>query len=99
VKEWLIDALLFLTVAASWLGTIGLLMPRSAYDRLHAVGFASVTTGLLGMAAIIVQQPLASSALKAVIIAAVSIVGGTVLAHAIGRALRIRDESTDRSSS
>ena len=92
----LVDTLLALAVVASWLGAAAFLFLATAYDRLHAATYVSLTAGFFVMLAIIASQPLSAQALKAAITYAALIGTGAILTHSIGRALRLRDESGDR---
>lgn len=92
----LVDTLLALVVAASWLGAAAFLFLATAYDRLHAATYVSLTAGFFVMLAVVASQPLSEQALKAVIIYAVLVGTGAIITHSIGRALRLRDESGDR---
>jgi multisubunit Na+/H+ antiporter MnhG subunit len=90
-----VEILLALAVAAAWLGTAALLVLPTAYDRLHAAGYVGVVTGFFAMLAVIVSDPLSVPSLKAVIIYVALTIGGAVVLHAIGQAIRLREESTD----
>lgn len=91
-----IDALLALAVATSWLGCAALLLLPTPYDRLHAAAYVSLSAGFFVTLALIASHPISPLALKAVIIYAALVVTGAILTHAIGRAMRLRDESGDR---
>lgn len=84
------DALLFAGVAWLLLCALGVLVMRSAYDRLHyscAAGWGVLPVAL----AIVVRESLSLIGDKALLTAAVVVVCGPVLAHATARAGRIRE--------
>lgn len=86
----LIDALLVLLVAGSWLAAVGFVRLRGPLDRLHCVSFVSAGAAplltILGFAA----DGIDGRSLKILVIAVATLANGTALAHATGRALRLR---------
>lgn len=90
------EVLLALAVAASWLGAIAFLLLPTPYDRLHAASYVSISAGFFVMLAVVASDPASALALKAAIIYAALIVTGPILTHSIGRALRLREESSDQ---
>jgi monovalent cation/proton antiporter MnhG/PhaG subunit len=94
VKQALIYGCLAVAVAACWLGVFGLLRLRNAYDRLHMTGYVAIAGGLFFSLALAVAQP--GTAPKVALIFIAMVFTGTLLTHAIGRAMRIRDQSEDR---
>jgi monovalent cation/proton antiporter MnhG/PhaG subunit len=97
-----VDVLLGIGVAAELLSVAGLLLVRSAYDRLHFVG----TAGVIGPAAIgsaIVMREcvsptggveLTSGGIEALCAAALLFLLNPVLTHAIARAARLQERGT-----
>ena len=90
-----VDIFLALGVAASWLGAIALLRTRSPYDRLHLPGYVTVVAGFCIAVAVIISDPLSAQALKTVVIYFSLVSTSALLTHAIGRMMRIREESRD----
>ena len=95
VSQTLIDACLLLGVAASWLGAAALLRFTSPYDRLHLPGYVVVVAGFFIAMAVIISDPVSAQALKTVVIYVALVSTSAILTHAIGRMLRIREESQD----
>jgi multicomponent Na+:H+ antiporter subunit G len=87
-----VDVLLGLGVAAILLSTVGVLVMRDALDRLHFTAPAATLAPVCFAAAVLVEEPLSSSGVKAVLVALVIVVTTPVLSHATARAARIRDE-------
>jgi multisubunit Na+/H+ antiporter MnhG subunit len=96
VTSLLVDALLAAAVVTAWLGTAALIVLRTAYDRLHAASYVVVATGFFVTAAVVAAGPLSTAALKAAMVYVALIATGAVLNHAIGRAMRVREASSDR---
>lgn len=96
MTEIVVAVLLALAVAVSWVGAAAFLFLTTAYDRLHAAAYVSLTAGFCVMLAVVVSHPLSAEALKAVLVYAALIGTGAILMHSIGRALRLRDDSGDR---
>ncbi len=90
------DALLALAVAAAWLGSVAFLLLPTPYDRLHAAVYIGLGVGFFVTLAVIASAPVSALALKAAIIYVAWVGSGAILNHSIGRAMRLRDESSDR---
>lgn len=84
------DVLLLAGVLILLLCALGVLVMRSAYDRLHYASAAGWGAALIALA-ILVRQSLSLIADKALLTAVVVVVCGPVLAHATARAARIRE--------
>lgn len=78
-------------VVASLLSCLGILVMRSAYDRLHYLAALGTVGPVAVVAAVLLQEGLSSGGLKALIVLAVLLVTGPVLTHATARAARIRE--------
>jgi multicomponent Na+:H+ antiporter subunit G len=90
VTEVIVAALLGLGVAAVLLSCAGLVAMRTPLDRLHFGAPAATIAPILMAVAVLVEEPLSSAGIKAVMVALL-IVGTTpVLSHATARAARIR---------
>lgn len=84
------DVLLFGGVLMLALCGLGVLVMRSAYDRLHYASAASWGAAPIALA-ILVRESLSLIADKALLAAAALVICGPVLAHATARAGRIRE--------
>jgi multicomponent Na+:H+ antiporter subunit G len=86
-----VAVLVALGVGSVLLSCLGILVASNPYDRLHFTAPASTLGPVLLAAAVLVEEPLSSAGIKAVLVA-VLIVGTTpVLTHATARAARIRE--------
>jgi monovalent cation/proton antiporter MnhG/PhaG subunit len=92
VKALAVDVLLGLGVAAIVLSTLGVLVMRDALDRLHFTAPAATLAPVCFAAAVLVEEPLSSAGIKAVLVALVIVATTPVLSHATARAARIRQE-------
>jgi multicomponent Na+:H+ antiporter subunit G len=82
-------------VAAVLLSCLGLAVSRDAYGRLHFLSAGGTVGPTLVAAGIVVEAGL--DGLKAILVAAVFLVTGPVMTHAIARAAHLADErSRDR---
>lgn len=90
MRSIIVDVLLFAGVAVLWLCALGVLVMRSAYDRLHyasAAGWGALLVAL----AIVVRESLSLIGDKALLTATVLVVCGPVLSHVTARAGRMRE--------
>ena len=90
MRSAVVDVLLFSGVALLVLCALGLLVMRSAYDRLH-YSSAAVWGALLVALAILVRESFSLVGDKALATAAVLVVCGPALSHATARAGRTRE--------
>ena len=82
--------LLAFGVGCELLCALGLLLARSAFDRLH---YAMASTGvgtLLIVAAVVVHESFGSAGINAIAVGAVLLLGNPVLAHATARMMHRR---------
>lgn len=86
-----IAILLGLAVGTTWLSALALLRQPHALDRLHAVSFLNVATGVLVSAAGFAADGISGRSLKILFMMIVLIGAGAVLSHAAGRALLMRE--------
>ena len=86
-----VAVLLALGVGAALISAVGLLASWSPYDQLHFTGPATVISPIAVAAAVLVEEPLSSAGIKAVLVALVMVATGPVLIHATARAARIRE--------
>ena len=91
VREVVVDVLLGLGVASVLLSCIGVLVMRDALDRLHFTAPAATVGPVLLATAVLVEEPLSSAGVKAVLVAILIVVTTPVLSHATARAARIRE--------
>ena len=94
----LVAVLLILGVGFVLISSLGVLVMRGTYDRLHytdTAGFGAV----LFAAAIVVREGFSEISVKAVLVAAIFLVFSPVLAHVVGRAARLRDRGDLRALS
>ncbi len=85
-----IDMLLGLLVAVTWLGCLGFARLRSPLDRLHCASFVNAAAGVLLAAVAFLADGPSDRAFKVLLTVAVSLVAGSALSHAVGRALLYR---------
>jgi multisubunit Na+/H+ antiporter MnhG subunit len=81
------DVLVCAGAALAVISSLGVLVMRSAYDRLHYTG-PLVLSALLIAAAVLVRHGWSLIADKALLTAAFVLVSGPVVTHAAGRAFR-----------
>lgn len=91
MSEAVVAVLLGLGVGSALLSAVGLLATRNPYDQLHFTGPATVIAPVAIAAAVLVEEPLSSAGVKAVLIALVMLATGPVLIHATARAARVRE--------
>jgi monovalent cation/proton antiporter MnhG/PhaG subunit len=84
---------LALTVAAAWLGAIGLLRFRTALARLHCATFVTVAGGLTLTTSVFVSDGASSRAWKSLGLMLMLLIIGAAASHALGRALITRQEA------
>ena len=90
-----IDALLAVAVLAAWLGCAGFARLRAPLDRMHCVAFVNAVSGTALVLAAFVSDGASVRALKVLLVAVVSLVGGAALSHATGRALLLRGSAPE----
>jgi monovalent cation/proton antiporter MnhG/PhaG subunit len=86
-----VGVLLALGVASALMGALGLVAARDPYDQLHFTGPATVIGPVAIAAAVLVEEPLSSAGIKAVVIALIMVATGPILLQATARAARIRE--------
>ena len=86
-----VAVLLAIGVASALMGSLGILATRNPYDQLHFTGPATVIGPVAIAAAVLVEEPLSSAGIKAVLIALIMVATGPILLHATARAARIRE--------
>lgn len=91
MRDVIVALLLCLGVAAALMSCLGVLLMGNALDRLHFTAPAGAVSPVLFAAAVFVEEPFTSAAVKAVLIAGLVIVTTPVLTHATARAARVRE--------
>jgi multicomponent Na+:H+ antiporter subunit G len=91
VGDLAVGVLLALGVASALMGAVGLLASRDPYDQLHFTGPATVIGPMAIAAAVLVEEPLSSAGIKAVLVAVIMVATGPILLHATARAARVRE--------
>ena len=91
VGDVAVALLLALGVGSALLGALGLLASRNPYDQLHFTGPATVIGPVALAGAVLVEEPLSSAGIKAVLVAVIMLGTGPVLIQATARAARIRE--------
>ena len=86
-----IDGLLTVMVLSVWLGCLGFIRLRAPLDRLHCVAFVNTTAGTALVLVAFLSDGLSVRACKILLIAAISLLTGAAMSHAIGRALLMRE--------
>jgi monovalent cation/proton antiporter MnhG/PhaG subunit len=92
VTDVVVAILLGIGVASILVSCIGVLVMRDALDRLHFTAPASTIAPVCLAAAVLVEEPLSSAGVKAVLVALLIVLTTPVLTHATARAARIREE-------
>ena len=86
----IIDILLAVGVMNAVLGSLGVLLMKDFYERLHYMAPQSTVSIACFAAAVVVDKHFSAAGIKAVMIAIVIIVMNAVLTHATARAARVR---------
>lgn len=95
VGDFVVAVLLVLGVGVELLCSLGVLVMRGAFDRLHYTGPASLGAVLIS-AAIIVREGFTTIGIKAALIAVFLLIFSPVLVHATGRAALMRERGNPR---
>ena len=90
------DLLLVAAVIVAMVSSVGVLKAHTAYDRLHYVGAASVLCPILVALAVIVNDGLSQSSIKAVLVMVTLMATSPVLTHATARAALVREHGSLR---
>jgi len=94
----LVMLLLILGVGFVLISSLGVLVMRGTFDRLHYTDTAGFGAVLFG-AAIVVREGFSEISVKAVLLAVVFLVFSPVVAHVLGRAARLRERGDLRARS
>lgn len=94
-RQWALDVLVGLGVGIELVCCLGMLVMRTAIDRLHYVTGATTVGPLPIVAAIVVREGVGSGqAMSAFLIAAVLVFAGPALTSATARTLRLRERGS-----
>jgi multisubunit Na+/H+ antiporter MnhG subunit len=91
VGDLAVGLLLAVGAASVALSCAGLVLAGNSWDKLHFTGPATVIAPIALAGAVLVQEPLSSAGIKAVLVAIVMLGTGPVVLHATARAGRVRD--------
>jgi multicomponent Na+:H+ antiporter subunit G len=86
-----VGALLTVGFLSVLLSAAGLVAAKTGWDKLHYTGPAAVVGPVAIAGAVLVEEPLSSAGIKAVLVALVLLLTGPVLVHASARAARVRE--------
>jgi len=87
----IVAGLLFVMVAACWLGTIGFVRLPTPLDRVHCVTFVNAAAGAAVSLAAFAADGASDRAFKIALIVVVNLVAGAAVSHMTGRAVTQRD--------
>jgi multisubunit Na+/H+ antiporter MnhG subunit len=91
VRDVVVGVLLAGGVAAVLISCAGVVLMRTPLDRLHFTAPAGTIAPVLFAAAVLVEEPLSSAGIKAVLVALLIAITTPALSHATARAARIRE--------
>jgi multisubunit Na+/H+ antiporter MnhG subunit len=92
VKDVVSDTLLGLAVVIVLGASLGVLVMRDAYQKLHFVTPAALVAPLLVLLAIFVQVGLLENTGETLVALVFMVIGGPFLSHATMRAIRVREK-------
>jgi multisubunit Na+/H+ antiporter MnhG subunit len=90
IRDVVVAVLLVAGLALMMLSAIGLVVMRSAFDRLHYTGPAAFG-GLLVAIAVLVRESFSLIGDKSLAVGVFLVASGTILVHVTGRAARVRE--------
>ncbi len=88
-----VAVLLALGVGAVLLSSLGLLLMRDVFDRLHYLGPAATLGPLAVGAAVLVEHSSAQAVITVILIAGAMLLAAPVLTHATARAAHVRRQA------
>ena len=95
MRDAIATVLLVAGVAVQLLALLGVLLMRSALDRLHYAGLTTLA-GLLLPAAVLVRDSFSLIGNRAILLAAFSLLTGPALVHMTARAIHRAEQERDR---
>jgi monovalent cation/proton antiporter MnhG/PhaG subunit len=90
-QDVVVAVLLAVGVASVLISCIGVVVMKTPIDRLHFTAPAGTIAPVAIAVAVLVEEPLSSAGVKAVLVAILIIVTTPALSHATARAARIRE--------
>ena len=93
VREVIVDVLLALATCTVLASSVGILVMRDVYQKLHYVTPAAIVAPLLTGLAILVQSGFTENTAETWLALVFVMIGGPYLSHATIRAARIRETS------
>lgn len=91
--NWFVIILLFFVVFAATVSSLGVLLARDAFDRLHYLGPVTIIGGLAILIAVLVHEGFAVITGKVAVTVLILIATGPIITHAIARAGIIRGDA------
>jgi multicomponent Na+:H+ antiporter subunit G len=85
-----IVVLLWIGVATTAVCTLGMLLMKDFYEKLHYMAAVSTVAAALIVAAVLLQEGWGQAGIKAILVGLVSLFMNAVLTHATARAARVR---------
>lgn len=90
---WLVAFLVLLVLLAAGVSSLGVLVARDAFDRLHYLGPVTIVGSLAVLLAVLVQEGFTSMTGKVAVVALILLATGPVTTHAIARAGLVRGDA------
>lgn len=90
MAHWAVRILLSAGTVAVTIGSLGILMGRTVFDRLHYAGLISSVGTMCMVAAVVIAEGWSQAGTKALLIGLLILFMNPVLAHATARAARVR---------
>jgi len=98
IREVCADVLLGLAVAIVLGASLGVLLMRDAYQKLHFVTPAALVAPVLVALAVLIQAGLVENSGETCLALAIMVIAGPYLSHATMRAIRVREQGDWRHS-
>ena len=92
IREIFADVFLGLAVAVVLLSSVGVLVMRGAYDKLHFVTPAALVAPILVMLAVLVHAGFSATSAETLLALLFMAIAGPFLTHATVRAARVREK-------
>jgi multicomponent Na+:H+ antiporter subunit G len=89
IAHFLEIGLLAVCGAAALMSSIGILMVRDFYERLHYMGPAGSVGTVAIAGALLLKEPFTSAGMKVILVAVLLVISNSVLTHATARAGRV----------
>lgn len=91
--NWIVILFLFFVVLAALISSLGVLLARDAFDRLHFLGPVTIIGSLSLLLAVLFHEGIAVITGKVLVTVLILIATGPVITHAIARAGIIRGDA------